>query len=374
MPGGGGGGGGGGGSSAAADLSTSPLTTEWACVRAEPADGETVQALCARLQVTFAKGCGFYQLIKKESISAKKELALLRPDGSWVVGGADVRAALGLAAGGIQVAPADLPAAAELFVQSTSPNRKLSGNGAVLLRLPRSAAADALAGQLAGGGSHAAQPPPAKRARAIPAATAPAAMPRLAGLVQWSQLDGELGDLDGESIDEESLVTQAPGDQFHSMDCDEPVPEELLGDVIDWLALVMRAGSADWNQAEEVSVAVPSTHGGSWQPPLNRRFQWLSKAAGARLMYVELGDDLVLMAVEADPKLATAKEVKDRKKPWGLATGAAGSHPMIHAQRFQYANSDGSSQDMNLGAIVTPTLVMAKFIHDTAMHGANGEH
>jgi hypothetical protein len=37
------------------------------------------------------------------------------------------------------------------------------------------------------------------------------------------------------------------------------------------------------------------------------------------------------------------------------------------------ANSDGSSSDRNLDR-VTPTMVLAKFIHDTAMHGADGEH
>ena len=362
---GGGGGGGGGGS---------PLTAEWACVRAEPTDGETVQALCERLQVTFVKGCGFYQLMKKESISATKELALRQPDGSWVVGGPDVRAALGLAAGAIKLAPGDLPAGAELFVQSTSPNRKLSGDGAALLRLPRGATTDALARRLTTGGKdnnddvdndEAAQAPSAKRAR-----TAPAVAPKLAGLVQWSQLTRDFNDIDSESIDRETLVKQAAASQFHSMDCDEPVPEPLLADAIEWLALVMRTGSADWTAIEALSVPVQSQYGGS-----NRRFQWL-KAAGARLMYLELGDDgdLVLMAVEADPTAATSPDVKAKKKAWGLVTGAAGAHPLIHAQMFQYANSDGSSSDRNLGELVNPTVVMAKFIHDTAMHGENGEH
>ena len=359
-----GGGGGGGGAS--------PLTAEWACIRAEPTDGETIQALCERLQVTFAKGCGFYQLLKKESISAAKELALLRPDGSWVVGGPDVRAALGLAAGAITLAPGDIPAGAELFVQSTSPNRKLSGGGAALLRLPRGATSDALARQLTSrgndGGDDVGNP------EALPAKRARTASPIASGLVQWSHLDGDFNDFDFESIGEESLVTQAPASQFHPMDCDEPVPEPLLSDAIDWLALVMRTGSADWTAIEALSVPFPSKYRGSCHS--NRRYQWLSKAAGARLMYLELGGDgeLVLMAVEADPTAAAAPDVKAKKKAWGLVTGAAGAHPLIHAQMFQYSNSDGSSSDKNLGKLVNPTVVMAKFIHDTAMHGENSEH
>ena len=93
-------------------------------------------------------------------------------------------------------------------------------------------------------------------------------------------------------------------------------------------------------------------------------------------MYLEIGGDgdLVLMAVEVDPTTAAAPDVKAKKKGWGLVTGAAGAHPLIHAQMFQYSNSDGSSSDRNLGMLVNPTLVMAKFIHDTAMHGENGEH
>ena len=45
----------------------------WDCVLAVPLDGETAQALCERLARTFTKGCCYYQLLKKESISATKE-------------------------------------------------------------------------------------------------------------------------------------------------------------------------------------------------------------------------------------------------------------------------------------------------------------
>ena len=86
----------------------------------------------------------------------------------------------------------------------------------------------------------------------------------------------------------------------------------------------------------------------------------------------EFGES-TLMAMEAVPSRAVAKGVKACIAPFGLVTGAVNGHPMIHAQNFEYCNSDGSSSDVNLGR-VDPTRVLAKFIHDTALHGDNGEH
>ena len=39
-----------------------------------------------------------------------------------------------------------------------------------------------------------------------------------------------------------------------------------------------------------------------------------------------------------------------------------------------YANSDGSTSDRALGEVVSPAIVLAKLIHDTAMHASDAEH
>jgi hypothetical protein len=44
------------------------------------------------------------------------------------------------------------------------------------------------------------------------------------------------------------------------------------------------------------------------------------------------------MAVEAVPAVATGIVLKKRPLPFGLVTGAAGAHPMIHAQHFNYVS------------------------------------
>ncbi len=336
--------------------------SKWDYVLGTPHEDETAQQVCERLAPhrAFTKGCCYYQLLKKENISAAKQLALKRPSGgSWVMGGTEVRAELGLPAGAIKLAPGDLPGVAELYVQSTSSNRKLSADGGVLLLWP----AQAALGDGEGGGASV-PPPAAKRARTTP---------ELAGIVKWSQLEGPLSEINDEEIAEETLVKKAPDDQLHEMDCDEPVPREMLNDEVEWLALVMRAGSADWDETEATTEPAPSRHWGT--PPPSRRYQWVSRTAGARLMYLEIGEDLTVMVVEVNPHSAESPEVKTLLKcPLGLATGEAGAHPFIHAQRYQYANSDGSCSSRNIGKLLSPTVVMAKFIHDTAMHGENEEH
>ena len=107
--------------------------------------------------------------------------------------------------------------------QSTSPNRKLSGAGAVLLRLPHGPAADAAAADAAAAASAtAAVPaarPPSKKKRKLDDAT-----PAVDGeVVRWSVLAAPLADVPEEGLDEETLVIQNDA-EFHSMDCDEKVP------------------------------------------------------------------------------------------------------------------------------------------------------
>ena len=97
---------------------------DWTCLRVDPLDGETFDELQARLKITAHSVQNFYKVIKTEKVSETKELAMFQ-GGDWTVGYVEVRKALGLPMGAISVKPKDLPADVELFVQSSSTNRKL---------------------------------------------------------------------------------------------------------------------------------------------------------------------------------------------------------------------------------------------------------
>ena len=46
--------------------------------RYTPNPSETLKSLATRVGIDYTKGCGFYLLVKKEKISAKKDMVLLR--------------------------------------------------------------------------------------------------------------------------------------------------------------------------------------------------------------------------------------------------------------------------------------------------------
>lgn len=237
------------------------MSAGWTCLRAEPEDGETVQEVCARLKLPFSPGAGYYQLIKSEKISANKELAMLRvAANAWVVGGPATRKALKLKAGAITVKPADLPPGVELFVQSTSNNRKLTSKGTLLLRFPNDAVAATAAaratvipapkGKMAApkvSGSvgkarkldHDGNPVVKVRTHKVKVASVgprPVKRPRDTGRtsavdpdsspLDWTPFTGQLVAIEEEGLDEESLVKANPGDYEHC--CDEEPPAVSL--------------------------------------------------------------------------------------------------------------------------------------------------
>lgn len=163
------------------------------------------------------------------------------------------------------------------------------------------------------------------------------------------------------------------------MRCDSHAPvrthsplQNQVRDIIDWLVLVFQSAT-DWVSTDVSTFAMPSKYGIGFEPPPLCRYQWTSAGTGARLMYLDM-EDATLMAIEVVPAAATVAAVQSKLTPFALVTGNAGSHPLVHALDFTYANSDGSSSDCDLTGLVTPHVVLAKFIHDTAMHCANKEH
>ena len=312
----------------------------WDCVLAVPLDGETAQALCERLARTFTKGCCYYQLLKKESISATKGLALKKPSGAWLVGSAEVRAELGLAPGAIKVAPADLHDGAVLFVQSTSSNRKLSAEGGALLVRPKGT--DTVADDPAAGA--AAHLPPAKRAKptvGAAGAAASAAMPRASldwdalprvawecvGVIMAPGAPAPPGYCDQEATDAErfeeaglaklgfSLVTRASLDAFLAplKDANNNLSQRLAQNFV----------------ADETAVLSNGLGNGAatvhrWNGETGDRLEvWLSTVGDTA------GDGMIAL-----------EEVQNGRV---LVVGCACGHPYLLCNEFTFGNSDGSS-------------------------------
>src|SRR5690348_6489838 len=84
-------------------------------VRTKSKDGETLEDVCSREGQEFSRGCGFYRLQRKESISADKELVLW--DGSSFVSNG-VRNRLSLKSGKINVSPNQIPKGMQLVRRS----------------------------------------------------------------------------------------------------------------------------------------------------------------------------------------------------------------------------------------------------------------
>ena len=99
----------------------------------EHEDGVTLKQIAQELEIDFSRGEGFYELVKKEKVSAKKNLVLFKNGKLLSDKVAEVRKLCGLAAGGdVDIQPKNIPANHQLFVQSTSPNRKIADDASVL--------------------------------------------------------------------------------------------------------------------------------------------------------------------------------------------------------------------------------------------------
>jgi len=78
------------------------------------------------------RGKVFYQLVKKEKVSASKEICILEKSTNHLYTGANARAMLSLPAGEIKLSPVEHDSFV-LFIQSTSVNRKLTAGTQVVL-------------------------------------------------------------------------------------------------------------------------------------------------------------------------------------------------------------------------------------------------
>jgi hypothetical protein len=99
---------------------------------------QTLRSLAAAHGLQYHRGCGFYQLTRKERVSDSKRLLLEREGSAALLTGPEARFAAGLppcGSGAVQVEPGQLEPGWTLFVQSTAANRRLlPATRAVFLR------------------------------------------------------------------------------------------------------------------------------------------------------------------------------------------------------------------------------------------------
>lgn len=94
-------------------------------------DGRIDEFVESKLNRPYKLGEAYYQLMKREEIQPQKEVAIFDPKTSKVYIGHDARQLLGLPDHHVKVGPSDHPY--EIFVQSTSVNRKLIGGTRLLI-------------------------------------------------------------------------------------------------------------------------------------------------------------------------------------------------------------------------------------------------
>jgi hypothetical protein len=96
-------------------------------------DGVQIRSFLEDKHGEYKKGCGFYELVKREkAVQDTKKLVIRDKSSRHVYGGAAARQMLGFPVyGSISVAPGD-HSNYELFIQSTSVNRKLPAGSKVL--------------------------------------------------------------------------------------------------------------------------------------------------------------------------------------------------------------------------------------------------
>ncbi len=96
-------------------------------------DGVQIRDFVEAQGVTFTKGCAFYQLVKTETVQEYKQIAIRDKKSGAVYSGFGARDMLGLpSSGDVKLAPG-MHGNYEIFVQSTSVNRKLSDGTNVMI-------------------------------------------------------------------------------------------------------------------------------------------------------------------------------------------------------------------------------------------------
>ncbi|CUI14924.1 Hypothetical protein, putative, partial [Bodo saltans] len=107
---------------------------------ANPNTPRTFHEICVAEMLPYSHGCGCYELVKSEKVSKDKFLVAMNEDNGEIIEGGDVvRARLGLPSGDANIGKQHVPKPWTLYVNSTSPNRKVPVGVSALIRVGASA-------------------------------------------------------------------------------------------------------------------------------------------------------------------------------------------------------------------------------------------
>lgn len=96
------------------------------------ADKQIRDVVESKIAGSYKKGTAFYELIKTEEVQSYKQIMIKDKVRGCVFGGANARQLLGLPDANVKVAPGD-HGQYQIFVQSTSVNRRIPGNTTVMV-------------------------------------------------------------------------------------------------------------------------------------------------------------------------------------------------------------------------------------------------
>lgn len=283
---------------------------------------------------------------QSESVSSTKVLVLYHV-GSAKFETSGVREKLGVnpKTKSVTIKPAQVPAGYELYVQSTSPNRKVP-EGYVLLEGDAAAAPTP-----APAGRSSTKPPPAKKRKRNEDeddndedddGDDGGGGDEDDELVLWEAFDG-LNDDHGD-LDEEELVKRDGKHEY----CDEAVPESVLESSYNKILNVLKTVN-DWKELQRIKF-----------PKSAYKQQWMSRSHHMRLLYFT-ADDLQVIVLE-------------QKGKFGAVVGIYGGHPFIQTSEFGYGNSDGSAFSTPIKGNITPDRVLVNMLNDLWYHGHDSVH
>lgn len=287
-------------------------------------DKKTLKQISEKAGIVYQKGKGYYLITEIESVSSSKELVLFE-NGKYVTdNGANIRVRLSLpATGDIDIDPGNLSSSQQLFVQSTSPNRKISASVPVLYYIEGDDDNEEEEEETKTSTNH--------NTTTTTTTTATTTSPIKYAINYDLLLSDSLEEID----DDFTQFFNIPiGSEFN--DCDRVVPAEFQKPSIWYLSNITRT---EWSDVDIHQEKLPYTTYNSVT-----RVTAIGKLSlfptNPFLPFQEYPVRLEYFWKEEWSCYAISIGML-----WGAMFGSCGEHPFVVTPEINYGNSDGSSSD-----------------------------
>jgi hypothetical protein len=169
------------------------------------------------------------------------------------------------------------------------------------------------------------------------------------GFIRWKILE-KVDPTNMLELDDQEIVTGRTGNYDL---CDEKVPEDMLENLHSQVLGVLREVK-DWRETHS------RTWPGKWRESVMKQFK--SAKSKCRLYYFYTPDEeCLVMALE-------------KLNSFGAIVGTVGAHPFMQTNEFTYANSDGSTNAEVIAGKVTADRVLIRMLADLWHHGNDLGH